>query len=330
MVKFSEIVQENLALCVTIVICFALVVGYNFPAVSILKQIIPFLLFFMLFPMMITLRIENIARALKNLKLSLISILFNFFVAPLLGALWAYVLFRNTDPFLAAGFILKVAVPCSGMVAAWTGYAKGKVESALIIVALSLLLAIFFVPFWMWILAGIYVKIQPLMMLKSIVLIVILPLAAGFIARKYLVKRYGKQSFVKMSHIFPFISTCAMFVMQFTIIAPQARLIVNNFSWVLLIFLGIATLYPIFFISTILLSKWVKIGYGDGIALGYGVTARAHAITIGIATTTFEGTLAVLPAAVAPIIQVLIMTSILTFSKQIEKFFAGSKEVLKV
>ena len=121
-----------------------------------------------------------------------------------------------------------------------------------------------------------------------------------------------------------------MFVMQFTIIAPQARLIVNNFSWVLLIFLGIATLYPIFFISTILLSKWVKIGYGDGIALGYGVTARAHAITIGIATTTFEGTLAVLPAAVAPIIQVLIMTSILTFSKQIEKFFAGGKEVLKV
>ena len=199
MIKFKEIAPKNVALWVAIVICFALVVGYNFPAVKVLKKIIPFLLFFMLFPMMITLKIESIARALKDLKLSVISILVNFLVAPLLGALWAHFLFRNTDPFLAAGFILKVAVPCSGMVAAWTGYAKGKVESALIIVALSLLLAIFFVPFWMWILAGIYVKIQPLMMLKSIVLIVVLPLAAGFIARKYLVKRYGKQTFVNLA-----------------------------------------------------------------------------------------------------------------------------------
>jgi ACR3 family arsenite efflux pump ArsB len=258
---------------------------------------------------------------LKDLKLSVISILVNFLIAPLLGALWAHFLFRDTDPFLAAGFILKVAVPCSGMVAAWTGYARGKVESALLIVALSLILAIFFVPFWMWVLAGVYVKIQPAVMFKSIFLIVILPLAAGLITRKALVKRYGKQSFAKMVPLFPFVSTCGMFVMQFTIIAPQARLIVSNFSWVILIFLGIATLYPIIFISTILLAKWTRTGYGDGIALGYSVTARAHAITIGIATTTFGGTLAVLPAAVAPMIQILIMTSILTFSRRIEQFF---------
>jgi len=99
---------------------------------------------------------------------------------PSFGALWAHLLFRNADPFLAAKFILKVAVPCSGMVAAWTGYAKGKVESALFIVALSFILAIFFVPFWMWVLAGIYVKIEPITMFKSIFWIVILPLRWDF------------------------------------------------------------------------------------------------------------------------------------------------------
>jgi ACR3 family arsenite efflux pump ArsB len=306
---------------VVIVVCLALFIGYHFPAVRAMKKIIPFLLFFMLLPMMITLRIENIANALRDFKLSVISIFVNFLIAPLLGALWAYLLFRNTDPFLAAGFILKVAVPCSGMVAAWTGYAKGKVESALLIVALSLLLAIIFVPFWMWVLAGIYVKIHPATMFKSILLIVVLPLAAGLFTRRLLVKRYGKPSFVKMAPIFPFISTCGMFLMQFTIIAPQAKLIVSHFTWVILIFLGIVTLYPIIFILTILLSKWTRTGYGDGIALGYSVTARAHAITIGIATTTFGGTLAVLPAAVAPIMQILIMTSILTFSGRIQQFF---------
>ncbi|MBW1801867.1 MAG: arsenic resistance protein [Deltaproteobacteria bacterium] len=320
MFKFAEIVQKYLALWVAIVVCLALFIGYHFPAVKGLKKIIPLLLFFMLFPMMITLRIEDIARALKDLKLSVMAIFLNLLIVPLLGALWAHVLFRDTDPFLAAGFILKVAVPCSGMVAAWTGYARGKVESALLIVALSLILSIFFVPFWMWILAGVYVKVQPMTMFKSIFWIVVLPLAAGLLTRRALVRKYGKMTFVHMAPIFPFVSTCGMFVMQFTIIAPQARLIVSHFSWVILIFLGIATLYPIIFISTILLSRWARTGYGDGIALGYSVTSRAHAITIGIATTTFGGTLAVLPAAVAPIMQIFIMTTILMFSERIKKF----------
>jgi arsenite transporter len=320
MFRFAEIISKYIALWVVLVVSLALMVGYHFPAVTVLKKIVPIILFFMLVPMMITLKVEDVTRALKDLKLSVISILVNFLIAPLLGALWAYLLFRNTDPFLAAGFILKVAVPCSGMVAAWTGFARGKVESALIIVALSLLLAVFFVPFWMWVLAGIYVKIDSLLMLKSILWIVILPLAAGLLTRKFLIKRYGKPFFSKMAPIFPFISTCGMFVMQFTIIAPQAKLIVSNLSWVLLIFFGIATLYPVIFGSTILLSKWAQTGYGDGIALGYSVTARAHAITIGIATTTFGDTLAILPAAVAPIVQILIMTVILKFSKQIEFF----------
>jgi len=54
------------------------------------------------------------------------------------------------------------------MVAAWTSYARGKVETALIIVALSLLLAIPLVPFWMWLLARIYVSIDSFMILQKI------------------------------------------------------------------------------------------------------------------------------------------------------------------
>jgi len=321
MFKIAEIVRKYLALWVAIIVCLALLIGYYFPVVAALKRIVPFILFLMLLPMMITIRIEDITKVLKDPKLTVISILVNFLIVPLFGALWAHVLFRNADPFLATGFILKVVVPCSGMVAAWTGYAKGRVESALLIVALSLILAIIFVPFWMWVLAGIYVKIEAVAMFRSILLIVILPLVAGLATREVLVKRFGKQAFVKMSPIFPFISTCGMFLMQFTIIAPQARLIMSNFSWVILIFLGIATLYPFIFVLTIFLAKWTRTGYVDGIALGYSVTARAHAITLGIATTTFGGTLAVLPAAVAPIIQVNIMALILMFSKQIQNFF---------
>ncbi len=98
--------------------------------------------------MMINLRVEDIVKVVRKPKPIFLAIFMNFLISPSLAFLWAHLLFQNA-PYLATGFILKIAVPCSGMVAAWTGYARGRVETALIIVALSLILAIFFVPFWM-------------------------------------------------------------------------------------------------------------------------------------------------------------------------------------
>ena len=159
--KFAELIRKYLPLWVALDIALALIIGYYFPEVKAAKAAIPFFLFVMLYPMMITLRVEHIGKAFKSPKLLIMAVGMNFLITPLLGALWAYLIFRNADPYLTTGFILKVVVPCSGMVAAWTGYAKGKVESALVIVAVSLILAIFLVPVWMMALAGTYVPIDP-------------------------------------------------------------------------------------------------------------------------------------------------------------------------
>jgi len=319
---FPEVMHKYLPLWVAISISLALFIGYRSPqSVKGLKPAIPFLLFVMLYPMMINLRVEDIGKALKDWKLFFVAVLMNFLLTPILGTLWTRILFSQADPYLAAGFILKVTAPCSGMVAAWTGYAKGKVESALIVVALSMILAIFLVPFWMWALAGMYVEIDPWMIFKKMLLIVVLPLAAGLVTRKMLVKKYGpKQYKQRIAPYFPAISTCGMLLMVFIIISTQAVLIVGNFHWMLLIILGIGTLYPLLFGLAILFCKLMHMDHGNGMALGYSVAAKNHAITIGVATTAFGGTLAVLPAAVAPIIQIPTMMFYLSLSERIRRF----------
>ena len=320
--RWAEAVRKFLPIWVAISISLALIIGYFYPEISKLKPLIPFFLFVMLYPMMINLKIEDVVKAAKSPKIISIALLMNFLLAPLLGALWAFILLRNTDPYLATGFILKIVVPCSGMVAAWTGYARGKVETALIIVALSLLLAIPLVPFWMWLLARIYVSIDPFMILQKIFLIIILPLIAGSITRKLLIRKIGMEKYRKISPDFPAVSTLGMLIMIFTIISTQARTIIPNFHYVSLVLLGIATLYPLNFLLVIFISKALRIGFGDCMALGYSVTAKNHAITIGIAVTAFHGTLAVLPAAVAPLLQMPIMLLFLHLSPKIESFLA--------
>ncbi len=318
---FPELMRKYLPLWVGLSITLALFTGYNIQEVKVLKSAIPFLLFVMLYPMMINLRVEDIGRALKDWKLFSMAVFMNFLLAPLLGALWTHVLFRHADPYLATGFILKVTVPCSGMVAAWTGYARGKVESALIIVALSLILAIFLVPFWMWTLAGAYVVINPWMIFQKMLLIVVLPLSAGKITRRILTRKYGPKIYKqRIAPYFPAISSCGMLFMVFIIISTQAKLIVANFQWMLLVIIGIGTLYPLLFGLAILFCKLAHMDHGNSMALGYSVAAKNHAITIGVATTAFGGTLAVLPAAVAPIIQIPTMLLYLNLSEKIEGF----------
>jgi len=270
--------------------------------------------------MMINLRIEEVFKAFTNMRLLLISITVNFIISPILGAIWAYFLFHNADPYLAIGFILKVTVPCSGMVAAWTGFAKGRVESALALIALSFVIAVFMVPLMMWLLADTYVQIHPFMLFNKMILIVVVPLAAGLITRKLIVKKVGPKKYKgKIAPIFPGISTCAVLPMIFIIIASQAGFIIANYQWALLVILGIATLYPILTLISLSFSRFADVDFGDGIALAYSGTAKNHAITIGLATTAFGGTLAVFPAAVAPIIQMPIMLMILRLAPKIRK-----------
>lgn len=316
-------IQTYLPVWVALTIVAALSAGYTLSGIAILKSAIPFLLFLMLYPMMIQLRVEDIVKAAKNPKLAGVAVFMNFLVTPLLGAVWTYFLFRHTDPYLATGFLLKISVPCSGMVAAWTGYARGKVESALIVLALSFILAVFMVPFWVWALAGVYVFIDPWMILKKMGLIVILPMTAGMLTRKGLVHRYGLRRYrERIAPFFPVVSTCAMLLMLFTIVSTQARLILDNLQWMLLILFGIGTLYPTVFGLTLVLARLTRTGYGDGIALGYSTTAKNHVITIGLATTAFAGTAAVLPAAVAPVIQIPIMMLILKNQDRVKRFLS--------
>jgi len=318
---FFKKLQQYLHYWFALAIGFALLFGWYYPWLSHLKTVIPYLLFFMLYPMMINLRIEDMFKAFSNTRLLLISVMVNFIISPLLGALWAYVIFRNADPYLAIGFILKVTVPCSGMVAAWTGYAKGRVESALAIIALSFAVSVFMVPLMMWLLAGTYVEIHPFILFQKMVIIVVMPVVAGLITRKLIVKKTGPKKYKeKFAPIFPGISTCAVLPMIFIIIASQARLIIANYQWSLLVILGIGTLYPILTLISLFFSRFSSIDSGDGIALAYSGTAKNHAITIGLATTAFGGTLAVFPAAVAPVIQMPIMLGILKLSERIRQY----------
>ena len=319
--KFFAILRKYLPLFVLIDIGLALIIGYHNPTLfKALKPWTPVPLFFMLYPMMINFRIENAAKALRNPKVALAALVINFVISPPLAALFAWLFFRHSDPYLIAGFILKVTVAGSGMVAAWTGFAKGRVETALTIVAAGLILVIVAVPFWMVVLVGQIVPVDVGLMIKQLALIVVLPLLAGVLTRRFILRRYGLPTYKKIQPVLPAISSLGMYAIVFIAVGMQAHNIISEPTIILRLIPAIAILYSLLFVLAIAYAKVAHLDYGDAIAIGYSTTAKNHAITLALAITAFGG-LAVLPAAFAPIVQIPLMIIILRLAPWLKATF---------
>ncbi len=153
---------------------------------------------------------------------------------------------------------------------------------------------------------GTTIEINISAIIKQIVLIVFLPMAAGFLTRRMSVKRYGLERFKKeIGPKFPLLSTLGVVGIVFIAIALKAPAIASSPATLLFILIPLALLYAINFTLSSIVGKFF-LPRGDAIALVYGSVMRNLSIALAIAINAFgsEGASAALVVAVAYIIQV--------------------------
>jgi len=75
--------------------------------------------FFIIYPMMVNVKLELLLKSIKNWKALLLSLIYNFVYAPIFGYFIATYMIK--DPTLSIGFLLVMVVPCSSMSITYTG-----------------------------------------------------------------------------------------------------------------------------------------------------------------------------------------------------------------
>ena len=319
--KAAKVIERNLVIFLLLSIIAGVAFGWAYPAAAKdLKSYTTLTLFIMLYPMMIGLRIEEVGKAMMNLKLISLSMIFNFVLSPLLAALLAF-LFLHNRPDFAVGLILTGTVPCAGMVAGWTGYAKGNVALSLVIVALSLLVSIVMIPVWMPILAGVYVQIDAWGMFKQILLAVVVPLVLGDLTRRAIMRFWGQKGFKEIKPILPGVSMLGMYIIVFISMALEANNVLHNPQYFLIILIPLAFFYAVLFSGSALFSYWAKFSYEDMVAFAYGTAGKNISIALALATIFF-GPLTVLVLALKPIIQIGFMAGFLRLAPGLQRWFA--------
>ena len=291
-------------------------IGYLFPNLGpLLQPYYPLCLFVMLYPMMVGIKLGEVAGAARRLGFIAIAMALNYLLSPLAAAGLAKV-FLGGHPDFAVGLILTGVVPCGGMIVAWTGMAGGNMSLSLVITVLSLLAGILLIPVWMLTLADAYVPVNALGMLKTILIAIVIPLMLGNLTRLGLVKWKGQKQFMALKPVFPAISALGMYSVFFISMSAEAATLIRHPEYLLIIAMPLVILYVLLFCAGIICARLGKMNYADMVALTYGVGGKNISVALALAVLFFSP-LTVMIIAIKPLIQVLFMAGFFRFSSRL-------------
>jgi len=302
MIKVLTIIKKHLIISILVAMAIGIVVGYYFD-VSWFKQLILPLTFLLVYPMMVTLKLETILEK-WNVKLQLTTQIINFIVFPLIAYFLGMLFFKDND-YLRLGLLLIALLPTSGMTISWTAMAKGNVNAAIKMVVIGLLIGALLSPFYITFFMGEAIAVPFMKIFTQIIVVVLLPTLLAFATQKLLIKKYGTDQFHKsIKPKFPLFSTLGVVLIIFVAISLKAKMIVNQPEILLNIIVPLLIMYALFFIISVATGK-LLFNRDDGIALVNGTLIRSLSIALAITLSSFpEAGITALLIGIAYTIQV--------------------------
>ena len=296
-------------------------------------------LFFMMYPIMVKIDFSQVLKSAKTPKPVLLTLFINWGLKPFSMFAISYFflgyLFRDFLPgseILAngeevelwrsyiAGTILLGIAPCTAMVLMWGYLAKGNDGLTLVMVAInSLLMLLLYGP-----LGGLLLNINSMpvpweTMLLSISIYVALPLVAGYISRRVILKYKGIDWFnEKFLHWLTPVSITALLLTLLLLFSFKGEVIINNpltIAWIA-IPLIVQTLF-IFVIGYFLFARWLKLSYHD--AAPAAMIGASNHFEVAIATAVILFGLssgAALATVVGVLIEVPLMLILVSICKR--------------
>lgn len=319
---FERYLSIWVALCIVIGVFLGRALGDSIvflSEMSIASVNIPVavLVWLMIFPMMVQIDFSAIKDVGKNPSGIGLTVFINWLVKPFTMAFFAWIFFNKIysaylSPELAqeyiAGAILLGAAPCTAMVFVWSYLTKGNPEYTLVQTAVNnLILLVAFIPIVTFLLGVTDVFIPFDTLISSVVIFVVIPLSAGVLVNKVLIKKYGEKWFreaflVKLKPV----SIVALLTTIILLFAFQGERILDNPFHIFLIAIPLVIqTYFIFFLAWVIgrkmllphciLSPGSMIGASNFFELAVAVAIALFGLNSGAALVTVVGVLIEVP-----------------------------------
>ena len=280
------------------------------------------LIWLMIFPMMLKIDFGALGGIAKRPKGLLITLFVNWLVKPFSMAFLAWVFFQHVfssliEPEMArnytAGLIILAAAPCTAMVFVWSYLTDGDPVYTLVQVAVNdLIMLVAFAPIVMFLCGVADVIVPSKVLITSVVVFIVIPLAAGYLTRTGLLRARGEawfnQRFLPRFHPVTVVALLATLVLIF---AFQAENLTRK--WFAVVLIAVPILIQVYFNSTLtyMLMRWFRVPHNvasPGALIG---ASNFFELAVAVAITLFgPGSGAALACVVGVLVEVPVMLSV--------------------
>lgn len=335
------IFERYLSLWVALCIAAGVVLGNWAPdAFSVIAElewahvnlVVAALIWIMIYPMMVQIdfsAVKNVGRKPQGLVLTLVvNWLIKPFTMAALGWLFFKVIFApGVEPDLAseyiAGMILLGVAPCTAMVFVWSQLTKGDPNYTLVQVSVNDLVMVFaFAPIAAFLLGVSDIHIPWETLLISVILYVVLPLAAG-VATRQLLGANGDgsrlQHFIALSKPWSITGLLLTVVLLFGF---QAETILVQPHTIALIAIPLLIQSYGIFVIAYGAARWLKLPYNIAAPAGMIGTSNFFELAVAVAISLFglhSG--AALATVVGVLVEVPVMLSLVAFANRTRHWF---------
>lgn len=275
------------------------------------------LIWLMIYPMMLKVDFNSVKKVGENPRGLVVTWVTNWLIKPFsmygIAYFFLFIVFKNfISPELAndylRGAVLLGAAPCTAMVFVWSHLTKGNPGYTLVQVATNdLIILLAFVPIVGLLLGVTGIAIPWGTLFLSVVLFVVVPLAAGIISRSVITKNKGLEYFEKV-YIpkFSNVTTIGLLLTLIILFSFQGQTIIENPIDIILIAVPLTIqTFLIFFIAYLWAKVWRlphdvaapagMIGASNFFELAVAVAISLFGLQSGAALATVVGVLTEVP-----------------------------------
>ncbi len=309
---------------------FRLVASLEFASVNLVVAIF---IWVMIYPMMVNVDFASLKDVGKKPKGLCITLVVNWLIKPFtmaaLGILFFEYIFAGlVDPQSGkeyiAGMILLGVAPCTAMVFVWSQLVRGDANYTLVQVSINDIIMVFaFAPIAALLLGVTDIVVPWGTLFLSVVLYVVIPLAAGYFTRKALDKNGDEASIMAFTNKLKPYSIIGLLATVVLLFGFQAQTILDKPLVIVLIAIPlIIQSYGIFFIAYFWAYRW-RVPFSTAAPAALIGTSNFFELAVAVAISLFGlNSGAALATVVGVLVEVPVMLSLVAIANRSRDRFA--------
>jgi ACR3 family arsenite transporter len=272
------------------------------------------LLWLMIYPMMLKVDFGSIGGIARRPKGLVVTLFINWLVKPLGMAALATIFMRHVfAAWITAGLIILAAAPCTAMVFVWSYLTDGDPAYTLVQVALNdLIMLVAFAPIVMLLCGVAHVVVPAQVLVTSVVVFIVIPLAAGWLTRVALLRARGRPWFEErfLPRFHP-VMVGALLLTLVLIFAFQSHNLISR--WFMVALIAVPIVLQVYFnsgLTYLLMRLW---GVEHSVAAPGSLIGASNffELAVAVAIALFgPGSPAALATVVGVLVEVPVMLSI--------------------